>query len=212
MGYTALAAGLIVIAFIAFLVSAKILLRGSWLLGFIRGLIGVSFIVVAVLLAFAALDLYSYKQLLKEQSVANLSFSQQSPQVYKVSLVDEDGREQTYIVNGDLWQLDARILKRNKSLAGLGLSPGYRLDRLSGRYISLEEERSSERSVHDLSNSRSVLDMWAWFNQSGQMLELLDAQYGSATYLPMADGALFSVTLSGSGLLARPLSGCHKIT
>ena len=32
----------------------------------------------------------------------------------------------------------------------------------------------------------------------------VDAEYGSATFLPMADGALFTVKLSSTGLVARP--------
>ena len=34
----------------------------------------------------------------------------------------------------------------------------------------------------------------------------LDALYGSATFLPMADGALYEIKVSQSGLVARPLN------
>jgi hypothetical protein len=34
----------------------------------------------------------------------------------------------------------------------------------------------------------------------------VDALYGSATYLPMVDGALYEIKVSQSGLLARPLN------
>jgi hypothetical protein len=37
-------------------------------------------------------------------------------------------------------------------------------------------------------------------------MPIIDAVYGSATYLPMADGALYEVSLSHTGLLARPLN------
>jgi hypothetical protein len=33
---------------------------------------------------------------------------------------------------------------------------------------------------------------------------VVDAQYGSATYIPMADNATYYVTMSQTGLLARP--------
>jgi hypothetical protein len=34
----------------------------------------------------------------------------------------------------------------------------------------------------------------------------MDALYGSATFLPMADGALYEIKVSQSGLVARPLN------
>jgi hypothetical protein len=35
--------------------------------------------------------------------------------------------------------------------------------------------------------------------------------YGSATYLPMADGADYEVTVSQSGLVARPLNDAARL-
>ena len=36
---------------------------------------------------------------------------------------------------------------------------------------------------------------------------LVDASYGSAAYLPMAEGALFEVNAGATGLVARPMNG-----
>ena len=38
----------------------------------------------------------------------------------------------------------------------------------------------------------------------------IDAVYGNAAFVPMEDGALFEVTLSHTGLLARPLNDPAK--
>ena len=158
----------------------------------------------------AAIDFYSYKQLTKEQFVANLSFTRKAEQKYVVSLVDSTGKEINRELSGDLWQLDARILKWNTSLNRLGLMNGYRLDRLSGRYYSLEDEKNAERTVYQLSQSQTALDIWQWLRDTGAGLGLIDATYGSATYLPMEDGALFSVNLTQSGLIAKPLNARAK--
>ena len=37
-------------------------------------------------------------------------------------------------------------------------------------------------------------------------LPFVDAVYGSATYMPMADGARYQVSITQSGLIARPLN------
>lgn len=210
MVYTALAGLVIVIALIVVLLACRILFKPDWLLGWLRGMFGLVLLGASVVLALSAFDFYSYKQLSKEETIASISFTQLESQRFKVSLVDSAGVEQTHDISGDLWQLDARIIKWNKTLAGLGLAPGYRLDRLSGRYYSLEEEHTAERTVYQLSNSKSVLDVWSWLQQCCRNQSLVDASYGSATYLPMADGALFSVNLSSSGLLARPLNDRAK--
>ena len=206
MAYTLLAGLIIVIAFVVVLLAGRLLFKGSWVLGWLRGMCGMVLVVASVLLALSAFDFYSYKQLSKEQTVASISFTKLEDQRYQVSLVDSSGLEQVYELNGDLWQLDARIIKWNQTLAGMGLSPGYRLDRLSGRYLSLEKEHSEPRTVYQLGINKNVLDIWAWLHSHGQASQVVDASYGSATYLPMADGALFNVSLSGTGLLSRPLN------
>ena len=206
MVYTSLAGILIAVAFVVIVFAGRLLFRGSWFLGWLKGMTGVLLVAVAILLATAAIDFYSYNNLKSEQAIATLGFSREGSQQYKVSLVEPDGIEHFYELKGDLWQLDARILKWNNTMAGLGLSTGYRLDRLSGRYYSLEDESEAERSLYQLNPGSKQLDIWQLLHSSGNSLGLLDANYGSATYLPMADGALFAVSLSNTGLLARPLN------
>ena len=206
MVYTSLAGILIAVAFVVIVLAGRLLFRGSWLLGWLKGMTGVILVAAAFFLATAAIDFYSYSNLKKEQAIATLGFTRQGAQHFKVSVVEPDGLERLYDLKGDLWQLDARILKWNDALAALGLSTGYRLDRLSGRYYSLEDESGEERSLHQLNPGSKQLDIWQLLHSSGYSLGFLDANYGSATYLPMADGALFAVTLSNTGLLARPLN------
>jgi hypothetical protein len=206
MVYPILSGIIILVALIAVLAAGSLLLKRHWFMGWLRGMIGLLLFSAAIILGLAALDLYSYKQLSKEQSIANLGFTKLDNQLFQVALVDSSGIEQTHQLNGDLWQLDARILKWNKPLAMLGLATGYRLDQLSGRYYSLEKEQTEPRTVYQLGNSKSLLDIWNWLHQYGSQWSFVEATYGSATYMPMEDGALYSVSLSATGLLARPLN------
>src|SRR5690625_5714508 len=59
-----------------------------------------------------------------------------------------DGTEQEFDLRGDQWQLDARIIKWQGFVAAMGVKPGYRLDRISGRYYTLEDERSARSEEH----------------------------------------------------------------
>lgn len=183
----------------------RLLVRGRWLRGFIRGLFGVALLLMALVFALVALDLSSYHQLQSEEPVATLSFRQGGPQAFEATLVRPDGREQAFELRGDQWQLDARIIRWQRPLTGF-IRPGYRLDRLSGRYYSLEDERRAERTLYNLDQSDWGADLWRWINRSPEWFPAVEARYGSATFVPMADNALFEVRLSGSGLTAYPLN------
>jgi hypothetical protein len=75
---------------------------------------------------------------------------------------------------------------------------------LSGRYRDAAQAASATPSVVDLSGE-SILDLWQLKRQFPQWLPWIDAEYGSAAYLPMIDGASYKVSLSANGgLVARP--------
>lgn len=198
--------GLLVIIGIIFLVlGIATLARGKWFVAWLRGMAGMMCVALACALALLAINVFSYQNLTAEATVATLSFERSDHQVFRVTVVLPDGTELTFRVSGDLWQIDAKILKWHGLLAAAGLAPGYKLDRLQGRYISLEDERSRERTVYALSEPDVGFDLWETIQSSG-WLPWVDAVYGSATYLPMADGAMFSVSVAHSGLLARPMN------
>jgi len=86
----------------------------------------------------------------------------------------------------------------------IGFDTVYRLERLSGRYASVAAERSSPRSVHDLADDTTPVDIWSFVRQYHQYIPFADALYGSAVYVPMSEGAEYAVTVSASGLVVRP--------
>ncbi|WP_105104395.1 cation/multidrug efflux pump [Microbulbifer pacificus] len=198
-----------VIAFLALLLvfwGGKVLLKGNWLLGFLRGTVGLLFLGGALLIVLVALDVYSYRNLADEHSVGTVSFERLGEQHYMVKFADEDGISQEFQLYGDQWQLDARMLKWKGALSRWGIEPAYRLDRLSGRYLTLQDERNKERSVHALAESEHGVDVWNLLRNMDNSLPVVDAVYGSATFLPMQDGAVYEVRISHTGLLARPLN------
>lgn len=171
---------------------------------------------VGGLLVALGLNLYTYSRLSYEQPVAVIEFQQTAPRVFRArieqfvsneesNVSSESGPQRSarvYELAGDQWQLDARVLKWHAPANLLGLDAQYRLERLSGRYNNAADENSGTRSAHDL-GLRQGLDVWRLAQRLQGWLPLVDARYGSATYLPMADGARFSVSLSQSGLIAR---------
>ncbi len=211
MLYDGIAIAVAVIGGLLLIAALKTLFRRGWLLSWLKGSLGIVTLMLAAIVGFMALDVFSYTELLEESSVATISFEKLEEQRYRAVLVSADGVEQQYELRGDQWQLDARIFKWSPTLAKIGFKPGYRLDRLAGRYYSLEEERFGERTVYALSHSQQGVDVWRWFKAIDHNVPWLDALYGSATFVPMNDGALFEVSLSNTGLLSRPLNEPAKV-
>jgi len=74
-----------------------------------------------------------------------------------------------------------------------------------GRYRDIKSERAEPRTVHVLREPARV-DAWELARRYHAYVPWVDALAGSAAFLPMADGALFEVRVSQSGLIARPLN------
>ena len=57
--------------------------------------------------------------------------------------------------------------------------------------------------MHALSDNYTV-DVWKIAGKYPFLMPGVDAYYGTATYVPMVDGARFAVSLSRDALIARP--------
>jgi len=150
------------------------------------------------------LNLHTYTRLTHEQAVAQIRFAAIGAQQYRAMLTTADDRLRIIDLNGDEWQLDARVLKWRAWANLLGLDARYRLERISGRYRNVADETDRPRSVIALHDNDRGLDALAVVQRLPDWAAFVDAQYGSATFLPMADGATYAITLSQSGLVARP--------
>lgn len=172
----------------------------------------ISFVVCAVLATAAvllAMSYYSYHRLTAEQSVAKIQFRQTGQNEYEARLMIEGETDRLFPLRGDEWQLDARLVTWKPPATILGLEPIYRLERLSGRFTEIGRERSEVRTVHELSPPQ-LIDVWYVARRFPGFAPGIDAYYGSATYVPMADGARFEVSLSRDALVARPANAAAR--
>ncbi|PAV26368.1 multidrug transporter [Tamilnaduibacter salinus] len=176
-------------------------LRPNILLPWFRGSVALLIILVGGYTALLALDLRHYQTLSDLETVATIGMTKSGPQTWRVRVEQPEQDASTFMVRGDQWQVDARILHLKKPLSWLGIGPLYRLERISGRYARLDQARSAKRTVYGLSGG-SWFDSWHLDREHG--LPFLDALYGNATFMPMADGAVFDVRLSSTGLAALP--------
>jgi hypothetical protein len=178
--------------------------RGNLFNGGIRSLFATLFLGGSIVLLLLGTNLYTYQRLTLEHPVASVSFWEASPQKFLVVVnIPEYEPEQSYTLYGDEWQLDARILKWSSPAILAGLDSRFRLERLSGRYSDLQQEREAQRSVFELSTEPG-LSVWQVLTKLNCCSNWIDTYYGNSTYLPMADQAQFDVIMTQSGIIARP--------
>lgn len=166
-------------------------------------LFGGVLIAVGAVSGLSGINLQTYHRLAKEQDVGEIAFTATGPRAFEAKLTEPGGAPRTFALAGDSWQLDARVIKFHSWANLLGLDAVYRLDRLSGRYDDIASEQKAARTVHPLSENPG-LDVWELARGPGKDVKAIDASYGSGTFVPMADGAVYKVTLTQSGLVARP--------
>lgn len=174
------------------------------------GMSGAVCLTLAGITTALLINLHTYTRLTHEQAVAHIRFATIGAQQYRAMLTTADDRLRIVDLSGDEWQLDARVLKWRAWANLLGLDARYRLERLSGRYRDITDEANKPRSVIALHDSERGWDALAVAQRLPEWAAFVDAQYGNATFLPMADGAAYAITLSQSGLVARPTNDAAK--
>jgi hypothetical protein len=191
-----------VLGVILFILGIQRVWRRRVLMGSLEGLVGLLLLAIAALMAAISINLYTYDRLTHESKIAEISFQVIGPQHFG-AVVTLKNKGEILDLRGDEWQIDARVLKWRGMAVLIGFDTLYRLDRLSGRYRDITQERTGLRTVHSLSEEQG-LDLWMVGRRYAHWIPWVDAVYGSATYMPMVDGASYTVSVSSTGLLARP--------
>jgi hypothetical protein len=202
MSILILSIALIILALLTLLASLKALLASGWLLKWLRGSGGIILLLFAVTATLIGYELLTFLKADEGQVIATLTFDKMGEQDFEAELVNSEGKRKNYRILGDQWQLDVKLV----ALEGLGQvgRPSYKLDRLSGRYLSLEQEKQDTRSVYALGEKKG-LDLWSRV-LANDLIPMLRAKYGSAAFMPMENGAIYQVKLFKKGLLAEPVN------
>jgi hypothetical protein len=205
MTFTALIVVCALFGLLFFVAAIRRLRRRRLLGGMAHGAAATIFILAAVCAVLIGSNLRTYQRLANEQPAGELQLKRVGDRQFAAVLSYPDGERANFALSGDEWQVDARVLKWHAFANLVGFDAAYRLERISGRYSRLEDERSQPRTVYDL-HENGRIDPWEWAHRYRSWVPWMDALYGSATFLPMADGALYEIKVSQTGLLARPLN------
>lgn len=190
------------------LIAGLVALRRRRPLRFVlRTLAGLLLLLAGALLAAISLGLNGYRALTREEVAARVIVQPlNEPQRFSATFHITGRAEVVHFeLGGDALYVDAHVLKWKPAVNMLGLHTAYELDRVAGRYDDLARERAAVRTVYSLAPERSI-DLFGLRQRYAFLSPLLDAEYGSGTFVRVSEPAEFEVRVSTSGLLIRPVS------
>ena len=157
------------------------------------------------LLMGVAVATHGYRALTQEEVAARIHVQPLGPQNFIARFDLADGRQLSYQIAGEQLYVDAHILKWKSYANLLGLHTAYELDRVGGRYFRIEDERNKTRSLYSLKPDR-VVDMFDLRQRYTWLGPVLDAEYGSGTFVPATHPASYELRVSTTGLMMRPVA------
>ncbi len=165
---------------------------------------GALFLSLAALSGTLGVSTQGYRALTHEEVALIVTTTPTEGQNFEAQVRFPDGRDTTFHVAGDQLLVDAHILKWHPLANVLGIHTHYELDRITGRYMEIEDERTRPRTVHSLKEEKPV-DLFHLARRYTFLHFLVDTEYGSATYIAADRPSRFEVRVSTTGLLVREL-------
>ena len=195
-------AALLAVIGIATAASALRSLSRARLFGFlVKAVLALVLIAAGGILGVTALGLQGMQALTREDSVARIKVVPTGLQRYDATVTFADGRVETYDLAGDDILIDGHIVKWTPLANELGLHTSYRLDRISGRYRTIEQENTARRTLYPI-GTPALVDLVA-IGRRVPLGMFFDAEYGSATYVPVNGPAELELEVSTTGFLLR---------
>jgi len=168
-----------------------------------RVLAGALALALGSLAGALAIGTQGYRALTQEELAAQIDVKPTTPQRFVATFHYPDGRVASYVLNGDAIYVDAHVLKWKPWANVLGLRTAYELARVGGRYNDIDQERTAPRTVFALGQERPI-DLFSLRRRYVWLEPLLDAEYGSGTFVAVDAGKTLELRVSTTGLLLRP--------
>ncbi len=170
----------------------------------VQTLAGLLMLALGGLSGMVSFGIQGYSTLTREEVAARITVVPISPQHFSATFHFPDGHTAVFTIAGDEIYVDAHILKWQPLANFFGLHTAYELDRVGGRYREIEQERTAERTLYSLSQPKKV-DLFGLRERHTFLAPLLDAKYGSATFIAVTQSAELELRVSTTGLLMREL-------
>jgi hypothetical protein len=157
------------------------------------------------------LNLQGYARLTYEVPLAEVTVHAINPAqkvfVVTVTRLDETHFVQSCTLQGEAWEIGGRFQKWKAWANEIGLNATYTLDQISNRYYSAADGNGKTINACDLKAPQPKVNQYLpdfvveWVLRN-MLVE--DRFFGSASFMPMADGASYKVIATQFGFNAEP--------
>lgn len=176
----------------------------------LRFIFTIIWILLSTSILFLAAFVQSYKSFTREELAAEIrcepitgNGARQSMQLNFTPVYDGvRGNTQQFTLNGDQWAVEGHIIKWDNWLNFAGLHTMYKLTRIKGRYVRIEDERSRRPSVYSLVE-REEEPPWRWLYEYGHRLRFVTAVYGNTVYTYPSKRRTFQIYVTTSGFTVK---------
>jgi hypothetical protein len=117
-----------------------------------------------------------------------------------IPLKDEEGTVKYYRVKGQQFVVEGHIVKWENFFVTLGMKPLYKITRLTGRYISVNDEKGKERSVYEIAEESRI---WRWLMCYGEKIPGIDAVYGSSSFKDAVEYKKYTVSVTHNAFVIK---------
>jgi hypothetical protein len=157
-------------------------------------------------LFIAKVYLNSYKLLLERELVAIVECAKDSQSDQTFLNIEfypntDMAKKQTFNFTANEWIIESRIIKWKPLLGFFGMQRYYKLERLSGRYLDINQERNLPRQVYNIAEKPDAL--WAFLYKYNRCFPFIDAVYGNSAFIQYELGAQYYVYMTSTGLMIK---------
>jgi hypothetical protein len=167
-----------------------------------RTLLGALLLCAGALALAISIGTQGYRALIDEQPAGRVFVKKTAPQRFNARFVFPDGARRAYETAGDEIQVDAHILKWKPIANLIGLRTSTSSTGSAAATARSSRSASTARSVHTLAPTRMV-DLFDLRQRYVFLAPLLDAEYGSASYVPVDADVELQVSVAPSGVVLR---------
>ena len=174
-----------------------------------HGLVGSAIAgIVLLLFLFASLSILMFSLLLRTHG--SLGVRKPVAAVYCRELKTDAGFDLTLeytptggdahmlLLRGDQWMVEGYVIDFDSRLAFAGITSGYRVVRIRGRYVDPVDEAAYPPTIYSLADERWD-DLWRYLFETGDRLPLVEAVYGSAVFAYPDEDDRFTVYITPDG-------------
>jgi len=167
--------------------------------------------IIGLTAGLIGLNLQGYARLTYEVPLAEVHVQavDAASKTYTVTVkrLDESQRVTTCTLQGDAWEIGGRFQKWKPWANELGLDSTYTLDQISNRYYMSADGNGKPITSCDLNVAPSEVSHVLPDSVTRWVLSHLlvkERFFGSASFMPMADGATYKVIATQFGFNAEP--------